>query len=148
MGDADLEPVAELAGRWVGTNRFRLMPDDEFTPSDATAGVYRHAKGIAVVITYTWTESGVDQEGVLLVSRAAEDGVQAVWLDSWHQSPSWMLLTGVSHDGVITLNGSYAEGGEWQIIVDPSDGLRLRMRNAVPGVDLYDVVDTDFTRAD
>jgi hypothetical protein len=83
----------------------------------------------------------------MLISRAPEGGVQAAWLDSWHQSPSWMTLTGTSDDGVITVDGSYPGGGGWQIIVDPRDGLRLRMRNAVPGVDLYDVVDTDLTPA-
>jgi hypothetical protein len=145
---ADLEPIAARAGRWKGTNRFRLMPDDEFTPTDSTVEVERHAKGMAVTVAYTWAESGVDQSGVMLLTESPDGGVQAVWLDSWHQQPSWMSLTGASDGGIVTVDGSYPGGGRWQIIVDPTNGLRLRMRNAVPGVDLYDVVDTELTPAD
>src|SRR5262249_39243072 len=94
------EGFGPLAGRWRGTNGFRLMPNDELSEAAATAELSLAAAGYDLVVTYTWVHpDDGPQEGVLLVGSPDDDGgVTAAWGDSWHQKPA-----------ILTLNGSLGE---------------------------------------
>lgn len=132
-------------GSRTGINRFRLMPTDEYTDSDATIVVAAVA-GAFVSVTYTWSEGGVAHNGLVLLSSPADsDRVDAVWADSFHSSPTWLELSGEAGaaDEPLVLTGSYpAPTGPdwgWQILLHP-DGL-ISMNNLVPGHDAYRVVE-------
>lgn len=146
-----VECLAPLVGQWQGVHRQRLLPTDEFVASAATASVTVTAREY-VSLAYTWSDGDAPQEGLLLLSGGAgEEGVSAVWLDSWHASPAWMLFSGtVGDDAVVRLSGSYAapEGPDWgwQIVVAPHEGggIRMTMLNLVPGYDPYVAVEAVY----
>ena len=136
--------LAPLTGHREGTNRFRLMPDDEYQSSAATA-----TTGVTAVrfvsVAYTWSEGGTAHDGLLLLAgEATADGASAVWVDSFHTGPSWMTFTGGVVDGELRLVGSYpAPPGPdwgWHIHVRPQDST-ITMHNVVPGMDPYQVVE-------
>lgn len=122
----------------AGACGFRLMPTDELHRGPATARLTTAAAGCALVLTYSWTHpADGGQEGVLLVSSpdpAAPAPLQATWIDSWHQKPGPLLLTGELTGGTIRLTGTYFETWGWEIDLDIStnDALGLVMRNVVP----------------
>ena len=134
-----------LLGRWQGTNRFRLMPTDEYQPSTATATVTVTAVRF-VSIAYTWFDGDTPQDGLLLLGGEVEaDGASGVWVDSWHTGPTWMTFTGGTADGdELQLRGSYpAESGPdwgWHIHVRPREAV-ITMHNVVPGHEPYQVVE-------
>lgn len=146
-----VECLAPLVGQWQGVHRQRLLPTDEFVASAATASVTVTAREY-VSLAYTWSDGDAPQEGLLLLSGGSgEEGVSAVWLDSWHSSPAWMLFDGtVGDDGVVRLTGSYAapEGPDWgwQIFVAPVEGGggRMTMLNLVPGEAAYEAVEAVY----
>lgn len=129
------EAGRELTGRCG----FRLMPTDEMEDRPATATVETAAAGHGLLVRYTWEHpDDGPQSGVLLVASPDEDGgVHATWLDSWHQQPYPMLLTGRAagsgQDGPSArLAGTYGETWGWEIDVDLTDGARILMRNVMP----------------
>ncbi|MET4223423.1 DUF1579 family protein [Oerskovia enterophila] len=146
-----VECLAPVLGQWQGVHRQRLLPTDEFVASDATASVTVTAREY-VSLAYTWSDGDAPQEGLLLLSGGSgPEGVSAVWLDSWHSSPAWMLFAGtVGEDGVVRLTGSYAapEGPDWgwQIFVAPVEGGggRMTMLNLVPGEAPYEAVEAVY----
>lgn len=148
-----VECLAPFVGQWQGIHRQRILPTDEFVASDATASVTVTAREY-VSLAYTWSDGDAPQEGLLLLSGGdGPEGVAAVWLDSFHASPTWMLFAGtVGEDGVVRLTGSYAapEGPDWgwQILVAPREGGggRMTMLNLVPGEEPYEAVDAVYDR--
>jgi hypothetical protein len=133
--DATGRGLERLAGTWQGSNRFRMMPTDDFTESPATAFVTTAAGGHAVVVTYTWEHpQDGPQEGVLLVGSPDEDGpaVAAAWADSWHQQPSILTLPGIQADGRLEVTADYGGGWRWTIALEGTDPLLLTMHNVVP----------------
>jgi hypothetical protein len=146
---AALEQLDGAVGGWAGTNLLRLMPTDPYRESETHATVARAAGGDVVVINYTWAEAGEPQDGMLIISGGDEAGqARAVWVDSWHQRPQWLELSGVAEAGVVRLAAPYAEGFEWRIKVDAStaDALVITMDNVAPGVSPYQVVEARYTR--
>lgn len=131
-----MELLSGHAGSWLGTNRFRLMPDDHPAEATATAQLSMGARGNVAVIAYTWAHpADGEQEGLLVLGPGQEpDAVVALWGDSWHQKPAVTQLQGTIADGAITVSYAYAEGWEWRITITPDgpDGLHLRMDNVVP----------------
>jgi len=145
-----VDHLAALTGERQGTNRFRLMPDDEYATSAATASVSVTAARF-VSIGYTWADGATGHDGLLLVAgEATEDGASAVWVDSFHTGPSWMTFTGGVVDGELRLVGSYpAPPGPdwgWHIRVRPQDAT-ITMHNVVPGTEPYQVVELALPRA-
>jgi hypothetical protein len=142
-----------VVGDWTGTNRKRMMPTDDYTETPATAAITIAAQGNAVTFAYTWAEEGKPQDGVLLITNGDAPGsVRAVWVDSWHQSPQWMELSGSIDDGgVIRLEGTYPEDNRWRVIIDPTDAdqVRMAMDNVMPSYDVdYQVVEAAYKRAE
>ena len=128
--------LVEHAGTWVGSNAFRLMPDDDTYDAEATAIVSTAAGGSLTVVTYTWVhlDDGV-QDGLLVLGPGGEaNEVTSFWGDSWHQNPEPALLTGTGTKGVLTVGYDYGGGWRWQIRVgaDDPDALTLTMSNIVP----------------
>lgn len=144
----ELHPLSLLVGDWSGTNRMRLMPDDPYTESPATAQVRPAAHSHIHTIAYTWTADGEMHDGLLLLGpQAGSDGVAAVWCDSWHQSPHWMTLSGGAEGGDITVRGDYGEDAGWRIhLAAGTDQFVITMHNVVPGHD-YPVVEARYHRA-
>ncbi|WP_046468363.1 DUF1579 family protein [Allosalinactinospora lopnorensis] len=140
-----------IVGDWTGMNRLRMMPDDPYGESRASATVSLGAKGGVATIAYTWAYEGELQEGLLVIGNGAQPKeVVAVWADSWHQGPQWMECRGtIGEDGVLSVEGSYAEDAGWRIRVDPGapEQLRLAMDNIMPGTD-YQVVEAVYSRAE
>ena len=59
--------------------------------------------------------------------------MSATLLDSWHQKPGPMHLTGVLDGTTVRLAGTYFEVWGWQVDVTVGiEGLHLVMRNVVP----------------
>ena len=136
------EVLHSLAGTWQGVNRLRMMPDDAYVESPATASIRVVAREY-VAVEYTWSDAGIPQDGIVLIAASA-DPITAVWADSWHSSPAWMSMSGAVEDDTVVLSGSYADppGPDWgwQIRLD-SRSRRLTMHNQVPGEAFYQVVE-------
>lgn len=119
-----------------GECSFRLMPSDALAPAPATARVSLPAKGIGLLVRYTWQHpDDGPQEGVLLAGAPDQDDptVTATWLDSWHQQPATMQLLGRVEGDTALFEGTYAETWGWQIeITRHGEGLSLVMRNVIP----------------
>ena len=148
------EYLRPVAGSWNGENRLRIMPDDPWQTSVATALVQVHARGHLATLAYTWEESGNEQEGVLVLTETEEpDGLSAIWVDTWHQHPQCMTLTGAwREDGSILVNGEYGDEtyrAGWSIAVTCSerDGFTITMQNIWEG-NAYDVVIASFAWTD
>ena len=126
------------AGTWSGTNRFRLMPTDDFHEAPAAAQLSTAAAGHDLLFTYTWAHpADGPQDGVLLVGspESGHDGVTAAWGDSWHQKPGILTFTGALAGGVLELSADYGGGWVWVISLDGErdDTLVLTMQNVIPG---------------
>jgi Protein of unknown function (DUF1579) len=140
------DALAGLVGSWTGTNRLRVMPTDPWAESAATATVARVADGAFVTIAYTWADGDAPQDGLLLVGDGPTLGhAVATWVDSWHQSPEWMVLRGeVDDGGAVHLEGRYSPDALWRIHLTPA-GQRwvMAMDNVMPGND-YPAVEARF----
>ncbi|QLQ39164.1 DUF1579 family protein [Micromonospora robiginosa] len=129
--------LADVAGSWVGTNGFRLMPTDPLVESPATLTVATAAGGHLTTVAYSWAHpDDGPQDGLVLIAAGESPGsLVAWWGDSWHQQPSTMALTGTA-DGTapVTLTGEYGGGWAWRIVFETVEPGRLRMRmdNVVP----------------
>lgn len=138
-----VEFLAPFVGNWNGTNDLRIMPTDDYRRSPAGATVSVTAHDFAT-ITYTWSEDGKPQDGLLLLGGNT-GAATAVWADSWHTAQVWLTLAGAAgSDGVLRLTGSYPapEGPDWgwQIHISPAEG-KITMHNVVPGHEPYQVVE-------
>ena len=129
--------LPDLAGTWVGTNGFRLLPQDPLAEHAATATVAAAAGGHLTSLAYAWRHpDDGPQDGLLVLWAIGGDGsLAALWGDSWHQQPAPMPLSGRrGPGGEAHVEGGYGEGWRWRIAVGPAaDGrLRVRMDNVVP----------------
>lgn len=135
-----IEQAKDLLGDWSGVNEFRLMPEDAAEPLASSARVGT-AAGNGLTLAYTWTHPADGlQEGFLLVFDREHAGEAAgVWLDSWHQAPEPMTLTGTHDRAGIRLTAEYGEGWNWIVMLakDPDGQLRLSMENQGPDVEAY-----------
>jgi len=142
------EFIEPIAGSFVGINRLRLMPDDDYTESAATSSI-RVVAGHCAAVEYTWFDGDAQQDGLLVV-QGPLDALSAVWMDSWHSASSWLSLAGSEQEGILVLKGSYpAESGPdwgWHIHVEAAGGrgARMTMHNVVPGHEPYQVVALDL----
>lgn len=119
----------------TGECGFRLLPTDDFDSAAAAAYVRTVADGLGLVVSYDWNHiTDGPHSGMLLVTESESGALQATWLDSFHQKPYPMQLTGAFAGDVIELEGVYAATWGWQIsLTIAEDGpIRLVMRNLVP----------------
>jgi hypothetical protein len=132
-----------LGGTWTATNAQRMMPDEQYTSGPAEIDVRSGPGPGALSIRYRWEREGAAHDGLLVVTAHPETSeATAVWLDTFHQAPDWMELSG-RHEGSgrVTLVGSYAGDWGWRISLDPTDGPpEIVMDNVPPGGEPYPVV--------
>jgi len=136
--------LAPFEGPWTGTKRLWLSPDAPCSESDSTLLLELAAKGTFARLTYTWSDAGEPQEGLLVVKLGGAPAPRAmVWTDSWHMRDALMVLDGEDEDGAaLVARGCYAAppGPDWgwRIALDGARGaaadgrLVLRMWNATP----------------
>ena len=151
--------LASHSGAWSGSSAFRMMPTDEFESRPASAEVDVAAAGNITTLAYEWEHPTDGRQAGLLAIWATDDTgseIGGVWIDSWHQQPAAMELSGTADDGGVALEGTYAETWGWRIAVERGDPERLRivMCNVVPpeyapepsAAGPYEVSVTDLTR--
>ncbi len=149
-------PLASLTGHWQGTSRL-VLPWNTPPESDSTstAEVQPVATGRFVSIAYTWEYDGRPCEGFLLLGREKKsEAVNAVWVDSRHQSDRPMACTGtVTDEGAVDVRGSYpAPPGPdygWRTVVETQgdDAFRLVMYNVSPEGEETLAFENRYTRA-
>jgi hypothetical protein len=102
--------LKELVGDWFGTKRVWLSPHDPVRESETTATIALAANSAFLTITYTWSDSGEPQDGILIVRLALEpSSLDMVWIDSWHTGGKFMEFRGEEHgDGHVSAIGSYS----------------------------------------
>ncbi len=140
-------------GRWQGTNRLWLSPEDPVRESPSRAVVALLARGQFATIRYTWFEDD-EQEGMLVISQErGSDVTQAVWVDSWHMGSRFMPCEGVIEpSGAIRVKGFYPAptGPDWGWIIafEPlaGGGFRMVMYNVTPDGQEMLAVDTAYAR--
>lgn len=119
-----------------GDGSFRLMPTDDLATAPATRRVETGAGGHALLLRYTWTHpTDGEQDGILLCAAAGEDGdaLTATWLDSWHQKPFPLTLSGTLAGSGVQLLGVYAETWGWEINLTLGEArVGIEMRNVIP----------------
>lgn len=121
-------------GRWSGTWRTYLRPDELFDESAITATVSQDGNGY--VIEYHGQIGGDDVTGSM---RAQEsDGMTTVdWLDSWHTSGELQRLQATAGEPP-----SYRYGDDepwtWDIAIETSPGrITVAHHNSGPGIPRY-----------
>lgn len=132
------DSLAGLQGAWTGEGTL-IRP--WITPPESS---YRTTATVAIVaggflrVDYTWSDEGTPQDGLLLLTEDKGAGVSAVWVDSWHQSQSFLISTGSRDpDGFVSVRGTYpAPPGPdwgWRTVVSVADGgFEIVMYNISP----------------
>lgn len=144
--------LAELSGRWQGSNRLWLDPNEPARESVATAVCQTVAQGKFFHLHYTWADEGQPQEGVLLLGQSQQE-LSAAWVDSWHMQDNIMHCTGpTGSDGPVSVIGHYAAppGPDWgwRITLQPDSAnqFRLIMHNITPDGEEMLAVEAIFER--
>ena len=133
-------------GSWQGSNGLRMLPEEEFDRSGATAQVRMVGGGLATQIDYTWEHGGEPQSGMLLVN-AVDGAASAVFLDTFHQAPGWLMMSGTASADGFEVAATYAPGFDWIIAVRwLGDRWEMSMSNALAGTGAYVAVDMRFHR--
>lgn len=145
--------ISALVGRWQGTNRLWLDPDEPADESAATAVFKPTGQGKIGTLEYTWAYDGEPQQGFLMFSQLKEKTV-AAWADSWHNHDGIMQMTGAAEaSGELWVKGSYAAppGPDWgwrlALHPDSADQFRLIMHNISPEGEAMLAVEAVFSRA-
>ena len=108
----------EATGRWEGTSSLSL-PWQRKEPYDSNSSLHIEVgpNGSFAQIEYRWSYEGAVQHGVLLIAGNKKGGAVTVgWVDSWHQSPNVMNMTGMwDKDDAFSVLGHYSGGSgpEW-----------------------------------
>jgi hypothetical protein len=129
--------LSGVVGRWSGSSRLWLEPDQEPRECAMEATIRAIAGAAFVRIEYTWTFDGRPQDGELLLCRDARASRwNAVWIDSWHMPHTFMHSTG-SLDHVVDIEGGYAVPGHpdwgWRTRIElEGETLVLHMWNVSP----------------
>jgi hypothetical protein len=129
--------LPDSVGTWVGTNGFRLMPDDLLAEFPGGMTITTGAGGHLTSVAYSWQHpDDGPQDGLLIIGRADEEGsLVALWGDSWHQRPAPMIFSGSqATDQNLGFEGDYGGGWRWRIILEATgeEQLRMEMHNVIP----------------
>ena len=145
-----------LAGRWNGTYRLIVNPEEPPRDSKSSAVVTQVAAGGFVRMDYTWEDAGKPQDGSILLGRDSERCVlTAHWVDSWHMSDKVMACEGPSTEAGSSLEvrGAYAAppGPDWgwRTVIEATgaDSFRMLMYNVSPDGKEDLAVEAVYTRA-
>ena len=141
--------LSALAGRWKGTWRTWVEPDELFSESPIEATVEVLHGGKDAVLRYTAMLEGA-VEGFALIG-ATQDGAFAAWIDTWHTSGLVMASHGpVQADRVEVTTTFRAGEEEWrwtsEYLLDEAGHLVVRHYNEGPKVARYLGVETVLER--
>lgn len=137
---AEVTTLRDLAGSWAGPSALWFAPGTPAFESEATARIHSTAGGRYLVVDYTWSHDGKPQEGHLVLRLAeSPSAVDAVWVDSFHQSGGFMLLAadGLSPSS-LSARGSYPAppGPDWgwriTLTAESHDQCLVMMYNITP----------------
>jgi hypothetical protein len=145
-----------LTGRWRGSYRLTVSPDEPARESQSTAVVAPMAGGRFARIDYVWGDRAAPQDGSILFGRDRERRVvTALWVDSWHMSDKVMICEGVATGGnSIDVRGTYAAppGPDcgWRTVIETGEesSLCMVMYNVSPAGKEDLAVDAVYRRAD
>lgn len=105
--------LGEATGWWEGTSSLSL-PWQRKEPYDSNSALHIDlgARGTFAQIEYRWSYEDTVQHGVLLIAGSKKAGEVTVgWVDSWHQSPNVMTMTGKwEKDDSLSVLGHYSDG--------------------------------------
>jgi hypothetical protein len=123
------------------------MPDDDVVPLELSLRVAT-ATGDGLTVAYDWTHpaDGPQQGFLFLFDGEEPQQVEGMWLDTWHQTPRPMRLTGTADDSGVRLSAPYAQEWEWSIRLRPGPGLLFAMDNQGPDVPAYAAMSADCSR--
>lgn len=146
--------LRDLVGTWSGQNALWFEPGTPAFESDATARIELTAGGRYLVMDYTWSHEGKEHQGHLVLRLAeAMSAVDAIWVDSFHQSGAFLLMAGVrSTASSHSARGSYpAPTGPdwgWRVSLDAESPERcvMRMFNITPDGEEADAVRMELHR--
>jgi hypothetical protein len=144
-----------LIGVWAGENILRLSwmtPQEYHSLSELTVTPTVREKFLA--FEYRWSHETAPHEGLLLVGYdAAQEIVNAAWVDSWHSSTKPLALSGnVDRHKTIDLRGTYEVPNHpdwgWHIVINipEKDALQIVMYNVSPKGDEDLAVRADYKR--
>jgi len=144
----------ELVGKWQGTNKLWIMPEDPVHLSETTADISITPHDQFIELIYSWVYDGEPQEGRIIFGQTPDSRqVKAVWFDTWHVTNQFMVFDGnVDDKGVVEVLGSYPapEGPDWgwQITIEPRgrDVFHLLMHNIIPNEGKYLAVEAIYSR--
>jgi hypothetical protein len=150
------EKLANLTGKWIGTNRLHMpwKVENPLHESRATAEVRARSGDQFLEISYTWVYEDKPREGVLLLGREKTgDRIEASWTDSWHMAHQLMHCEGrETENGGISVKGSYKVEGHpdwgWRTEIVPGSGsFRYLMYNVSPEGEEEIAVEMDMSPA-
>ena len=135
-----LAELADLIGKWQGTNHLWLSPEEPVRKSESLAEIKAIAHEQFSEIQYSWADKGRPQEGRIIFGQESQRNVvKAVWFDTWHMVGQFMTCEGsIDANGAVNVQGSYAAppGPDWgwQITIEPKgkDAFRFQMHNISP----------------
>lgn len=147
--------AGELAGKWSGRNLLWLGPAEPVRESATEATVTTAAADGFLVLTYSWTDQGEPQDGMLMVRVAAEPSpMDMVWVDSFHTMGKFMRFEGrPTTDGSLeaTTLWSIGDGPDWgwriALSSPNADELLVRMYVATPAGEEAPAVESRYTRS-
>jgi hypothetical protein len=124
----------QMVGDWRGTYRLWLEPEELHSESETAATVSAVFGGRLVAYRYTWSERGADQEGEMLLAAPEGQGLQASWIDSWHNGNGIMFCQPAGGTAVVGEYGTAPEVWRWRTEIDmPSrDALVVTAWNITP----------------
>lgn len=142
----DLE---QLGGRWRGSWRTWVEPDELYGESAIGASVEPQFGGKSAVLRYEAQLDG-DVEGFALMG-GTQDGAFVAWIDTWHTSGLVMASHGPALPDCIEVATTYrAEGEEWrwssEYGLDEAGRLVIRHFNEGPNLARYLGVETVMER--
>lgn len=135
------ENFQQLAGNWSGINRLHLpwIEDAPLKESKSEASVKTVAGKNYVQIEYDWVFDGQKQDGVLMFGfEKNSEIVNAVWIDSWHQTADFMPSKGKGKNRKITFKGFYKvpDHPDWcwrtDVEIESKDSFKIIMYNVSP----------------
>lgn len=135
------ERLHGLAGVWSGKNILYTpwLEENPVRESASEALVSAVARKGFLKVEYEWSFEEKPQDGVLIFGFEKDsETVNAVWIDSWHQSENFMNSSGKGTDQKISFKGYYKVPDHpdwgWRTDIDAgtADEFKVTMYNVSP----------------
>lgn len=150
------EPLVLATGNWTGTSKLFLpwLPaEEQIKSSPSLLSIKIDPAQAYAELAYTWTYEGQPKTGTMLVATDPDSEAASIgWVDSWHQSPFVMKLSGTRKADGVSCAGTYSAGEGpdwgWRIeLIASGDQFQIKMTNIMPEGEECWAVDGVYTRA-